>query len=287
MNNVVGKTLIVMQLVFSLCFMCFAGAVYTFQSGWKAKAVATEGKLKVSQDQVRDLQKTREDEVAKLTADLKNETTRAEMAEAQVTATQTSLEQARANLANAEQQRDKFQADLVIAQQEAEARITETNEYRSENSRLRDQVNEGLSIRRGLEDQLLESRGQLDDAKERLQERLNKIVQLKEILRYNKIDPDASIAGPVPPPTEKVTGIVTASRKNDSRTAELVQISVGSDDNIAKGMRLFVYRGAKYICEIEILKDDQSLRPDFAVGRVIEETRNGIIERGDHVTTKL
>jgi hypothetical protein len=287
MNNVVGKTLIVMQLVFSLCFMCFAGAVYTFQSGWKAKAVATEGKLKVAQDQVKDLQKSREDDVAKLTADLKNETTRAEMAEAQVTAKQTSLDQAIANLANAEQQRDKFQADLVIAQQEAEARITETNEYRSENSRLRDQVNEGLSIRRGLEDQLLESRGQLDDSKERLQERLNKIVQLKEILRYNKIDPDAPIAGPVPPPTEKVTGIVTASRKNDSRTAELVQISVGSDDNIAKGMRLIVYRGAKFVCEIEILKDDQSLRPDFAVGRVIEETRNGNVERGDHVTTKL
>lgn len=287
MNNVVGKTLIVMQLVFSLCFMCFAGAVYTFQSGWKAKAVDATGKLKNAQDQVRDLQKTRDDEVAKLTADLKNETTRAEMAEAQVTAKQTNLDQAIANLANAEQQRDKFQADLVIAQQEAEARITETNEYRSENSRLRDQVNEGLSIRRSLEDQLLESRGQLDDSKERLEQRLNTIVQLKEILRYNKIDPDAPIAGPVPPPTEKVTGIVTASRKNDSRTAELVQISVGSDDNITRGMRLIVYRGTKFVCEIEILKDEQSLRPDFAVGRVIEETRNGNIERGDHVTTKL
>ena len=38
MNNVVAKTLIVLQLVFSLCFMCFAGAVYSFQKTWKDKA---------------------------------------------------------------------------------------------------------------------------------------------------------------------------------------------------------------------------------------------------------
>ena len=38
MNNVVSKMLIVLQLVFSLLFMCFAGAVYSFQQSWRAKA---------------------------------------------------------------------------------------------------------------------------------------------------------------------------------------------------------------------------------------------------------
>ena len=36
MNNIVSKILIVANLVFSLCFMCFAGAVFTFQAGWRA-----------------------------------------------------------------------------------------------------------------------------------------------------------------------------------------------------------------------------------------------------------
>jgi hypothetical protein len=62
-----------------------------------------------------------------------------------------------------------------------------------------------------------------------------------------------------------------------------VEISIGSDDGIAKGMRLIVYRGAKYICEIEITE----IYPDLSVGRVIESTRNGNIEREDNVTTKL
>ena len=42
MNNVVGKMLIVMQLVFSILFMCFAGAVYTFQGGWRTKGLALQ-----------------------------------------------------------------------------------------------------------------------------------------------------------------------------------------------------------------------------------------------------
>jgi len=46
---------------------------------------------------------------------------------------------------------------------------------------------------------------------------------------------------------------------------------------------LIVFRGADYICEIEVT----DVYPDTAVGRVLEETRNGTIERGDNVTTKL
>jgi hypothetical protein len=62
-----------------------------------------------------------------------------------------------------------------------------------------------------------------------------------------------------------------------------VEISIGSDDGIGPKMKLIVFRGSRYICEIEIT----DVYPDMAVGRVIEETRNGSIERGDNVTTKL
>lgn len=48
-------------------------------------------------------------------------------------------------------------------------------------------------------------------------------------------------------------------------------------------MKLVVFRRNKFICEIEIT----DVYPDMAVGRVIEQTRNGSIERGDNVTTKL
>jgi hypothetical protein len=283
MNNVVGKILIVMQLVFSLCFMCFAGAVYTFQAGWKSKAAEALNQLATARQQVDDIQGLRQQENETLTADLKAQTSRADVAEAKITQLETDLKQAQGNLANAEAQRDKHLADLVVAQQETQARIAESRDAQSENNRLRDRLSEGIALRRQLEDNLLEKQGMLDIAEERERHSLERITQLIEVLRYNKLDPDEAIAGPVPPPIDKVTGVVKESRKNDSRTAEYVQVSVGSDDKIQKRMRLIVYRGAKYICEVEVT----DVYPDAAVARVLEDTRNGNIERGDNVTTKL
>ena len=283
MNNVVGKILIVLQLVFSLCFMCFAGAAYTFHEGWKNRATTAEDKLRNTNLQLTEAQTARQQLEEKLTADVKTQNERAVMAEAKVTGLETSLAQALGNLANAEQQRDKHLADLVIAQQEAQARIAETTDARSENLRLNDRVVDGISVRRTLEDQVLELQGQINEAIRREQANIEKLERLRGVLSKNNIDWEDAMRGPILAISEKVNGVVKGSRKNESRSAELVEISVGSDDGIAKSMRLIIYRGAKFICEIEVTE----VYPDVAVGRVIEETRNGTIERGDNVTTKL
>jgi hypothetical protein len=283
MNNVVGKILIVLQLVFSLCFMCFAGAAYTFHEGWKKKADTLQSKLGNTEQQLSEQQSQRQQESDNLKGELTAMTTRAQMAEAKVTGIETSLTQALGNLANAEQQRDRHLADLAIAQQEAQARIAETTDARSENLRLNDRVVDGISVRRTLEDDLLDRQGRIDEAVQRELQMVEELARLRGLLRTNKIDPNDAIVGPVPAPVEKITGVVSAAKKNESRSAELVEISIGSDDGIAKGMRLIVYRGAKYICEIEITE----IYPDLSVGRVIESTRNGNIEREDNVTTKL
>lgn len=283
MNNVVGKILIVLQLVFSLCFMCFAGAAFTFHEGWKKKADDFQSKLSNTQQQLTEQQSQRQQETETLTANLAAMENRAQMAEARVTGLETSLTQAQGNLANAEQQRDKHLADLAVAQQEAQARIAETTDARSENKRLNDRVVEGIALRRTLEDELLDKQGRLDEAVQREQQMLSELARLRGLLRANKIDPNDAVVGPVPPPLEKVTGLVDDMKKNESRSAELVKVTVGSDDGIVKSMRLIIFRGAKYICEIEVTE----VYPDVAVGRVIEETRNGSIERGDNVTTKL
>jgi cell shape-determining protein MreC len=142
---------------------------------------------------------------------------------------------------------------------------------------------DGISVRRTLEDQVLELQGQNNEAVRREQSNIEKLERLRGVLSKNNIDWEEAMKGPVLPVSEKVNGVVRAARKNASRSAELVEISVGSDDGISKSMRLIIYRGAKFICEIEVTE----VYPDVAVGRVIEETRNGTIERGDNVTTKL
>ena len=283
MNNVVAKTLIVLQLVFSLCFMCFAGAVYTFQKGWRDKAEAAARQVGDLQKNLADQQQARADEKNKLEADKKLLEDAAGTARAQINQLTVDLEQSTARLAAAEQERDKHLADLLVSQQEAQARITETTAARSEINTLRDQLNQGIALRRTLEDQKLDQQGKIDEAAEREQQMLKEIGRLRDLCRVNRVDPNEAYAGPVPAAITRVDGLVRQSRKNASRSAELVEISIGSDDGIATKMKLIVFRGSRYICEIEIT----DVYPDMAVGRVIEETRNGSIERGDNVTTKL
>jgi hypothetical protein len=283
MNNVIGKILIVMQLVFSLCFMCFAGAVYSFQAGWKSKTVEAQSKLKNAEDNVKALQDRNTQVEQKLTEQFAAEKKRADEENAKVLQLETNLQQALGSLAGAEQQRDKHLADLIVAQQEAQARIKETTELRAETKRLRDQANEHIANRRQLEGSNLDLAGQLAVAEEQKRNALKKIAELKGLMRLEGLDPDMILTTAAPEAIEKIDGIVSASMKNASGSAELVEVSVGSDDGIRRGMRLIVYRGSEFICELDVT----SATADKAIGRVIEETRNGTIERGDNVTTKL
>ena len=72
--------------------------------------------------------------------------------------------------------------------------------------------------------------------------------------------------------------------------AELVEISLGSDQGLKKGHEMTVYRSGlnkgangKYLAKIVIV----NTYPDKAVGRVIEGSRNGVIQKGDNVSTRF
>lgn len=283
MNNVVGKILIVIQLVFSICFMCFAGAAYTFHAQWKTKAANLQSQLTNAEANIKQANDERDAKVKAAEESQKKAEDDAKSEAARVVDMETSLKQSEGLLASAEQQRDKAMAELVVAQQEAQSRVNETSVSRSEIKRLRDQNNAGIAERRTIEDQLLDAKGQIEDARERERQYIAKIAFYHDKMRAAGMEPDAPIEGIVPPPIEPVNGLVEGSLKNQSRSAEHVQVSIGSDDKIAVNMRLIVSRGAKFICEITVTE----VYPDKAVGLVIEETRNGNPERGDNVTTKL
>lgn len=288
MNNIVSKILIVANLVFSLCFMCFAGAVYSFQAGWVQKHDKAAAQVASTKSQLDDAIQQKDDQKTKFDADLLKEKTRADNAEAKVDGLELNLKQSIASQANAEKERDKHLADLVVAQKEKQARVIETNDARAEIKRLRDQNNDAIAIRRGLEDKNLQMEGELAEASSRETQFLKEITRLNDLLRLNKIDPRDPVIGPVPKVVQKVDGKVEESRKNASRSQEHVLISVGSDDEVFKGMQMTVYRAtddgkANFLATIQITE----VFPDKAVGLVVEETRNGTIERGNYVTTKF
>jgi hypothetical protein len=52
---------------------------------------------------------------------------------------------------------------------------------------------------------------------------------------------------------------------------------------LAVGHTAYISRGAKYLGQIKIVR----VSADRAVGSVVQRAKNGIIEEGDHVSTKL
>ena len=283
MNNVVGKMLIVMQLVFSILFMCFAGAVYTFQGGWRTKALALQSQLDGANKQVEDANASRNEEVKNLTAKLDEAKAQRDAVRAQLDKAVSDAATKAQQLAQATQERDKALADGEIATAEAAARVVETTAVVKERESLRQRITELIKEIQETEDRLLDSNGRLASAEKMEEQYLTKIAHLSDLLRLNQIDPGQQLAGIVPAEIEKVDGFVDATTRNQARTQELIQITIGSDDKIFKDMVLTVYREKDYICQARVLK----VYPDTAICLVEEKTRNGSVQRGDNVTTKL
>jgi chromosome segregation ATPase len=284
MNNVVGKLLIVMQLVFSILFMCFAGAVYSYSNQWKKKAETAEEQLVVARQQT-------EDAKEQFAADLMTLTERAKTAEAErdealarIDNFQTEAANLTAKLAAAELELGKAIADAQVASTEAAARVVESNALNKEVQSLRGRIAELRLELQAMEDNLLDVQGKLAGAREMEEQLLTRVARLNDLLRVNDIDPRVAVLdGDVPEQVEKVDGFVEATRRNQSRTQELLRINIGSDDKIYEDMRLTVYRGDKYICQVRVIE----VYADMAVCVVDESTRNGLVQVGDNVTTKL
>jgi competence protein ComGC len=282
MNNVVSKMLIVLQLVFSLLFMCFAGAVYTFQQSWRDKATQAQQSVTQKDQLISQLTEDRKRELELVTADLKVQKDLAQGEEGRRKQLEADLQTARGELAQTQQQRDKHLADLQVAQAETEARIAEAVDLRTETRKLRETVSEQLADLRDREDRNLSLNGLIAEAKERESGALDEIERLQNLLRYNKIDPRETAPVDIPE-VVKVDGVVEATLRNSTRSAELVMITIGSDDRVSMGMLLDVYRADKWLGQIRITE----VFPDKAIGQVVEKSRNGNFARGDNVTTKL
>lgn len=284
MNNVVGKMLIVMQLVFSILFMCFAGAVYTFQGQWRATATTLTNQLADAEENIKDAKEKYDRDTKALTDRAKAAEDERGQAQALLQNAQTEAAQLRGQIDDVQLQADKAIADSQVASTEAAARVVESNALNKEVQSLRVRIAELRQELQLREDSLLDVQGKLASAEEMEEQLLGEVADLNDILRANDIDPRARVTpGSVPQQIEKVEGKVTAAVRNASRRQELVEITVGSDDRIYKDMTLIVYRDDKYICQMRVMK----VYPDTAVCVVHESTRNGLVQEGDNVTTKL
>ncbi|MBT4866586.1 MAG: hypothetical protein HON53_15900 [Planctomycetaceae bacterium] len=281
----VGKVLVVVQVVFSVCFMAFAGAVFMAQSNWKDKHDKLADKSAQQQTQL-----NTELKELKATNDLlvKSENaanTKVDTLTAQVSGLTQEVTDLKTDL--------KEEQDANISEQAVAARYTKEAEFRGDEASSQRKRNETLLDARG---ELVAMVQKLEDEKFTREKELAKLIEKHTVVLLEKkayetiiaanglsTDPRDYLDKKSPPPV--VQGLVLTTRRGKRSGSEFIKISLGSDDGLLEGHDLYVYRDkeGKYLGKITIIHTD----PDEAVGMLVTNARNGSIQRGDNVKTKL
>jgi len=285
--STVGKVLVVAQIAFSILLMAFAAGVSSVQTNWKQKEQTARTELKKTSEKLNSTQQ----EIQKVrTAQAASEKTlkdAADKARGEADATRGRNKQLQAQLTQARTELENMRAEAEIAGQEARARRDEAVSMREVNAQLHQSRDELISNNRQQADKIVNLEQSGKTMVEKHNQLLNKFAVLEKFIRIKGFDSDPKeLAGSAEPPPV-VEGVVLTTKKGGRNGSELVEISLGSDVGLAKGHKLFVYRAndgkGKYLGTIRLDMVDYRK----AVGVLIQSSKNGEIQEGDNVTTKL
>lgn len=285
-----GKVLIVLQVVMSVLFMGAAFAVFSVHSNWRSQYETLKGEQQQTAAR-------HADEVQQLSAKI----AAAEAAQADATnlanAQVANVQRLAREVAALTQERD--QLNQVVNRQtglaesksiEAGSRQSEAEKQRVQNDQLLKTQDELTKQIQALKDKEYGMSLERDKMITQITALLEQSAFLEKVVRQNGLDTDpVAIAGAIEPPPP-VDGLVVEIQKDKTNRTRLVHISIGEDDGLRVQHELDVYRPAElnggktqYLGRIRIIH----LTPDEAVGIVVQAAKNGIIERGDNVTTRL
>ena len=283
----VGKLLVIIQLVLSICFMVLAGAVFTRHMTW----MQTAKDLQVTVDNgIADysrLEAEKNDEVKALKADLARVENEAADATAELRLAQNEIENQKILIDTQKTELNTQQALATISGDEAKIRREEALSGRRINEQLNAALNDQNQRVRQLEDELFNKEVGAKSLEEKYDTMLKSLATLRKVLVANQLDPDPNKYARKLAPPPLVMGKVLDTKKSGRGTSrQLIEVSIGSDDGVTEGNVLFVYRIGeqnKYLGQIKL----ELVTPDRAVGVVVDRAKNGVIEREDYVTTKL
>ncbi len=285
----VGKILVVVQLVLSVLFMALAGAVFSVHTNWKTKHDTQVAIVKGAEKSVAD--KQAELDSVKQTTQKSIDDNKAELGRlSEQVLNQTTELEALKKKNNEDQQELQTQTALAETKaKEADYRIKEAEEQRTANRALQIALDELAAKSRQLEDDKFGLQVEFDNLKDLYSNALVKMAYGDKQLRLLGVETDPRKAAKAAEPAPPVDGLVSVVKSDRTNRPKYVELSIGSDDGLLKGHVLDVMRSGvdgkdpQYLGKVRII----SIDPDSAVGEVIESAKNGIIEVGDNVTTKL
>lgn len=287
----VGKILVVLQLILSVLFMAFAGAVYSAHLNWRTEAQKQQKKVTEVSGKLKDAETAMESYKTAMEKKVKDAEDKERVADATNKTLETEVSRLKKENAELAVARKTSAEQTQIGGEEAVARNEEAENLRKLNHDQALKLDAEFAVRTKLEDDNHSLKLDLEASRQKNREVLALYAVARRALEAAGITADvrelANRSAPPPPVEGKVEEVKPAKRQGAS---ELVEISLGSDQGLKKGHKMAVWRTglkggqrAKYLGEIMII----NTTPDKSVGEVIENTRNGVIQKGDNVTTKL
>ncbi|WP_437228620.1 hypothetical protein SH661x_000994 [Planctomicrobium sp. SH661] len=285
----VGKILVIVQVVLSLLFMTFAGGVYAVHQNWRVKYENSQKSLQDSQTKLSAAQEAATNAERKFRSDLDEQTQLAEKLRADVEGLQASVVDLTQKNALLTTQRATQTGVAEAMTNEAKFRQEEAEKQRIENGKLQSKVNELYAENRELKDQIFTKDQSYKALNNVYESGLVQLNYLKQLVSKHGMETDPEVVAKMNAPAPPVDGLVTQLKKNKAGRVQFVEISIGSDDGLTKSNELDVIRTygtenrSDWLGRIRVV----DLGPDWAVGEVILPAKNGIIQEGDNVTTKL
>lgn len=279
----IGKILVVMQLVLSICLMAFAAAVSTYQTNWKAKAEATQTQLTKLQGDKSQVEKEAKDALDKFNAEMKVEQEKGRELAAkvsQLTLQVTNLTGDNTRLAAEAAQRSQINTDL------ADDSTSRQNEVKIVREKLKAALadrDDQYQQKAALEDKIFEQNTKIDRLTTQNTQLLVDNKNYRDVLNSRGLPLEIEEYQKAKTPPPKVFGEVLETRK-PKEGSQLFEISVGENDGLSVGNEVYVYRSGekvKYLGRARVME----IQADKAVCAMAP--RSNLVEKGDHVATKL
>jgi ABC-type Na+ efflux pump permease subunit len=278
----VGKILVVVIMAFALISLGITTVVFTTHTNWKDATEKERAKVSEFQRKLTDVKH----QAAKAENDLKAAQTEHANAtkalEQRIEALETDIKDASDQTTESRKALGVAEQNAKIALEEADARKKETDQLRSQKVVVEKQANDYKLRQTELNDKIRELERMLETATKNNKELRENNARLSTALRSHGLSDDVTQYAALTSP-QSVEGEVTKVDKLN-RT---VEISIGSDDGLASGHELYLYRTKprpEYLGKIKVLSVD----PDQAVGKVIGTTVQGKkIQEGDIVSSTI
>jgi hypothetical protein len=277
----VGKILVFLIMIFAIFFLGVSTVVFSTATNWKGKSEAQTQEITKLKTQLRDAQTKVTLAEGQLKTAKEEHATQIKDKDLKIAALDTATKDAEGEMTKARSELEVAQKNAQVALAEATARKGEIDVLNETLTKAQTQANQFSAQNIELTDQIRVLQREKATAEQNARDlrdfngRTIAYLRLKgiPIEAIDKLDPNK-----VPPPVEgKVTELNATKRS--------MEISIGSDDGLAVGQELYVFRiqpRPEYIGKVKIV----AVYPDQAVAEVIGNTVNGKkVQEGDIVAS--